>query len=79
MNTEILGLKPSSTTSLIENIIEVNSVECEDFVLYNDMSNVGNWQNAKIRCYLDIETVSTTVYNLAHSKPNFIFMIGIGV
>lgn len=79
LTTELLGLKPSLTTSLIENIIEVNKEDCDDLILYNDMSNVGNWQDAKVRCYLDIETISTTVYNLAHSRPNYIFMIGIGV
>ena len=77
LNTEVLGLKPSLTTNLIENIIEVNREDCDDLLIYNDMSNVGNWQNAKVRCYLDIETISTTVYNLAHSRPNYIFMIGI--
>lgn len=79
LSTEVLGLKPSPTTSLIRNIIEVNSSECDDLVIYNDLSNEGGWKNAKVRCYIDIEAISSTVYNLAHSKPNYIFMIGIGV
>jgi hypothetical protein len=79
LTTEVLGLNPSLTTNLINNIIEVNSTDCTDLVLYNDLSNSGNWRNAKIRCYLDIEAISTTVYDLAHNKPNYIFMIGIGV
>lgn len=79
LTTELLGLKSSSNTSLIENIIKVNKETCNDIVLYNNMTNDGNWKNAKIRCYLDIETINSTVYNLAHSRPNYIFMIGIGV
>jgi hypothetical protein len=79
LTSEILGLKPSPTTSLIENILEVNNSKCKEMVIYNDMSDQGNWRNAKIRCYLDIETISTTIYGLAHCRPNYIFMIGVGI
>lgn len=79
LTPEILGLKPSPTTSLISNILEVNNAKCKEFVIYNDLSDQGNWKNNKVRCYLDIETISTTIYDLAHNRPNYIFMIGVGV
>ena len=79
LTTKILGLKPSLTTSLIENIIAVNKIDCKEIVIYNDLSNQGSWKNANIRCYLDIETISTTIYDLSHPRSNYIFMIGIGI
>lgn len=79
LTTEILGLKKSMTTSLIDNIIEVNKDTCEENIIYNDMTDCGKWKKSKIRCYLDIEAISTTVYDIAHHKPNYIFMIGVGV
>jgi len=79
LSTEMLGLKESPTTSIISNIIEVNSKKCKEDIIYSDMSNCGRWKNAKVRCYVDIEAISTTMYDVAHCRPNFIFMIGIGV
>lgn len=79
LTTDILGLKESPTTSLIKNIIEVNSTACEENIIYSDMSNMGNWKNAKVRCYLDIEAISSAVYNLDYCRPNFICMIGVGI
>ena len=79
LTTDILGLRPSLTTDLINNIISVNSQECVENILYNDMSNCGNWNTAKVRCYLDIEAINTSIYDVAHNRPNYIFMIGIGI
>jgi hypothetical protein len=46
---------------------------------FKNLSNYGNWKDSKVRCYVDIETIGSTVYNLGYNKPNFIFMIGLGI
>ena len=80
INSNILGINQSSKLArLIDGIIEVNRPKNKTPIVYTHLTNFGNWKNAKIACYIDIETIGKAVYNLDIKKSNFIFMIGIGV
>jgi hypothetical protein len=76
----VLGFNQSSKLArLIDGIIQANQPSNTEVITYSNLSNFGNWKKAKVACYVDIETIGKTVYNLDIDKSNFIFMIGIGV
>ena len=80
LNVDILGLnKISKKRKLIENIININNNKIDKDIYYTSLDNYGNWKDAKIKCYVDIETINSSIYNLSHNKSNFIFMIGLGI
>ncbi len=80
INSEVLGIKQKSKlASLIDGIIDVNRPENNEIITWANLSNYGNWKTSPIKCYVDIETIGKTVYNLDLERSNFIFMIGLGV
>jgi predicted RecB family nuclease len=80
INSEILGInQKSKLASLIDAIIDVNRLENEEIITWSNISNYGKWKTSPVKCYVDIETIGKTVYNLNIERPNFIFMIGLGV
>lgn len=80
INSSVLGFNQSSKLArLIDGIIDINRLDNKELISYSQLTNFGNWKRAKVACYVDIETIGKTVYNLDMEKTNFIFMIGIGV
>lgn len=80
INSEVLGIKQKTKlASLIDGIIDVNRPENNEIITWANISNYGNWKTSPIKCYVDIETIGKTVYNLDLERSNFIFMIGLGV
>lgn len=87
LNSHVLGFsKNSKKGKMIDGIIEINRINSDKKILWHqsdnlkDLSNLGYWKTSKIKCYVDIETINNTVYNIDKlSKNNYIFMIGLGV
>jgi len=80
INSQVLGInKKSKTASLIDGIIDVNRPENEEIITWSSLSNYGKWKTSPVKCYVDIETIGKTVYELDIPKTNFIFMIGLGI
>lgn len=75
----MLGMIGAKRGDNIENILKVNHENSSRNIIIPKLNNENNWKNAKLKCYLDIETINSSVYNLEHDKTNYIFMIGIGV
>ena len=76
LNCDVLNIT-GKKKEIINSIIEIN--RSEEKIKYKQLSNFGNWKNAKVRFYLDIETINNTVYDLNHVRSNYIFMIGLGI
>jgi len=92
LSSKILGFSENSKIGkTIDNILDINRLETklnnrnywptreEKLIGFNQITNLGNWKNTTIKCYVDIETISTKMYNLDSNKNNIIFMIGLGV
>ena len=80
LSSTILGFSPESKRAkLLDGILDVNFKK-NDIISFNKLTNYGNWQNASIKCYVDIETINSSLYqNLSFNKHNYIFMIGLGI
>jgi hypothetical protein len=92
LSATILGFNPETKVAgIVNNILDINRLETklisrkvwpnnqEKMIAFNEITNLGNWKNSKVKCYVDIETINTSVYKLNTVKSNFIFMIGLGV
>jgi hypothetical protein len=80
LSTEILGFKnKTKNTILIESIIDINRNNNTKLISYKRLDNYGLWKTSTIKCYVDIETINSSVYNIKHNKLNYIFMIGLGI
>jgi hypothetical protein len=77
LNSDIMGIT-GKKRKLIDDIIEINRQETKK-IKFNNLTNYGNWRNAKTKIYLDIETINNVVYELGIEKSNYIFMIGLGI
>jgi len=92
LSATILGFNPETkVANIVNNILDINRSETklinrkvwpnnkEKIIAFDEITNLGNWKNSKVKCYVDIETINTSVYKLDTVKSNFIFMIGLGV
>jgi hypothetical protein len=79
LSSTILGFSPESKRAkLLDGILDINFKK-NDIISFDKLTNYGNWQNASIKCYVDIETINSSLYKLSFNKPNYIFMIGLGI
>jgi hypothetical protein len=79
LSSTILGFNPETKRAkLLDGILDINFKK-NDIISFNKLTNYGNWQNSSIKCYVDIETINTSLYNLSFNKSNYIFMIGLGI
>jgi hypothetical protein len=78
LTCDILGIT-GKKRNIIDEIIDINRNNNNEIIKYNKLSNYGNWRDAKIKMYLDIETINNVIYDLGIYKTNFIFMIGLGI
>ena len=79
LSSTILGFNPDSKRAkLLDGILDINFKK-NDIISFDKLTNYGNWQNASIKCYVDIETINSSLYKLSFNKPNYIFMIGLGI
>lgn len=81
LTSYILGFTNSTNKKarLIDSILDINKINQDKKISWTTLSNFGSWKTSRIKCYVDIETINNSVYNLSHNKSNFIFMIGLGV
>jgi hypothetical protein len=77
LNSNVLGIT-GKKRKIIDDIIDINRQDIKK-IKCNNLTNYGNWRNAKTRIYLDIETINNVVYELGINKTNYIFMIGLGI
>ena len=79
LSSTILGFNPETKRAkLLDGILDINFKK-NDIISFDKLTNYGNWQNASIKCYVDIETINSSLYKLSFNKPNYIFMIGLGI
>ena len=81
LTSTILGFNSSTKRSkTIDGIIEINRLNLDKKISFNNLSNFGYFKTSNIKCYVDIETINNTVYDVdKFSKNTYIFMIGLGV
>lgn len=81
-NSKILGVNGKKTSKILDEVIQVNSLECDDLIRpYKIKNNDMNWKDSDDHIYIDFETINDALFDIGSINKsknfNYIFMIGI--